>query len=79
MPRIFEKEGYLFFFYSNDHVPVHVHVRKGHGEAVFVVEDGVFLRESEGLKVAELARAESLAEENKELILQKWHDYFNHV
>jgi len=52
-------------------------VRKGDGEAVFVIEDGVFLLESEGLNVAELTRAESIAEENKELILQKWHDYFN--
>jgi len=77
VPRIFEKDGYLFFFYSNDHTPIHVHVRKGDGEAVFVIEDGVFLRESEGLKIAELTRAESIAEENKELILQKWHDYFN--
>lgn len=74
----FERKGYAFR-YSNDHVPVHVHVRKGDGEAVFVIDNSVFLRESEGLKVAELARAESIAEENKELILQKWHDYFNHA
>ena len=76
VPRIFEKDGYIFFFYSNDHAPIHVHVRKGDGEAVFVIENGVFLRESEGLKVSELARAEFIAEENKEIILQKWHDYF---
>jgi hypothetical protein len=77
VPRIFEKDGYLFFFHSNDHTPIHVHVRKGDGEAVFVIENDVSLRESEGLKVAELTRAETIAEENKELILQKWHDYLN--
>lgn len=61
MPKVFEKDGYNFFFYSNDHRPVHVHVRYGGGEAVFNVEDVVELRDSHGLKVSELAHAESLA------------------
>ena len=69
MPRILEKDGYRFFFYSNEHRPIHVHVRYGSGEAVFKVEDGVELRESQGLKVKELAKAESLAEEHRELII----------
>ena len=77
VPRIFEKDGYIFFFYSNDHEPIHVHVRKGNGEAVFLVENEVFLRESEGLKVAELAKAESLAEANRELIIRSWHEHFD--
>ena len=54
MPKIFERDGYRFFFYSNDHVPIHVHVRYGSGEAVFDVEQGVELRESHGLKGARL-------------------------
>ncbi|MEI6715588.1 MAG: DUF4160 domain-containing protein [Verrucomicrobiota bacterium] len=76
MPRIFEKDGYQFFFYSNEHEPIHVHVRKGGGEAVFLIDEEISLRESEGLKVAELSRAESIAEEHRELILQKWNEYF---
>jgi len=35
MPTIFEKDGFKFFFYSNEHRPIHVHVRYGGGEAVF--------------------------------------------
>ena len=58
MPKIFEQDGYRFFFYSNEHRPIHVHVRRGGGEAIFDVENGVELRESIGLKVQELARAE---------------------
>ena len=77
MPRIFEKDGYIFFFYSNDHEPIHVHVRKGNGEAVFLVQDEVSLRESEGLKLAELAKAELLAEANRELIIRSWHEHFD--
>lgn len=29
MPKIFEYLGFIFFFYSNDHEPIHVHVKKG--------------------------------------------------
>ena len=75
MPTVFEKDGYRFFFYSNDHRPVHVHVRYGNGEAVFNVEDEIALRESQGLKIKELSKAQQLAEENKELIIQKWHEH----
>ena len=75
MPKIFEQDGYRFFFYSNDHLPVHVHVRYGGGEAVFNVADAIELRESHGLRVKELSRAQELAELNRNLILQKWHEH----
>ena len=77
MPTVFTKDGFRFFFYSNDHTPIHVHVRKGNGEAVFEVEGTVVLRESVGLKTKELSKAEDLAEEHIELIIQKWHEYFD--
>jgi hypothetical protein len=77
MPKVFEKDGYRFFFYSNEHRPMHIHVRYGGGEAVFDVEHGVELRESLGLKVRELSRAQELAEENRELILEKWHEHLD--
>lgn len=77
MPKIFKKNGYQFFFYSNEHRPIHVHVRHGGGEAVFEVEHKVELRESQGLKVRELAKAEELAIEYQELIIQKWHEHLN--
>jgi len=77
MPTIFEKDGFRFFFYSNDHRPIHVHVRYGKGEAVFEMEGRVELRESQGLKVRELSKAEKLAEENKNTIIEKWHEYFD--
>lgn len=77
MPTVFTKNGFKFFFYSNDHEPVHVHVRKGGGEAVFEVAGGVVLRESAGMKLAEISRAAVLAKENRKLILEKWHEHFD--
>jgi hypothetical protein len=77
MPTIFERDGFRFFFYSNDHRPVHVHVRKGGGEAVFEVETRVELRESHGMKVADLAKAQQFAESERALILRHWHEHLD--
>ncbi|MDI6782288.1 MAG: DUF4160 domain-containing protein [bacterium] len=74
MPTIFEKDGYKFFFYSNEHLPIHVHIRHGGGEAVFDVEDTIELRESQHMKMNELKKAQKLAQENRNLILEKWHE-----
>ncbi len=29
MPKIFEYFGFIFYFYSNEHEPIHVHVQHG--------------------------------------------------
>jgi hypothetical protein len=55
---------------------MHVHVRFGCGEAVFNVEDVVELRESQGLKIRELTKAQELASENQQFIIEKWNEYF---
>ena len=75
MPTIFIRNGFRFFFYSNEHRPIRVHVRKGGGEAVFDVEEEVVLRESVGLKTRELKDAEDLAAEHQQLIIQAWYEH----
>ncbi len=50
----------MFFYYSDEHRPIHVHVRRGGGEAVFNVEESVELRESQNMNVSELTRAQRL-------------------
>lgn len=77
MPTVFVKDGFRFFFYSNDHRPIHVHVRKGDGEAVFDVESEVELRESAGMKMKELRKAHDLARAHCELIVRAWHEHLD--
>jgi len=77
MPTIFEQDGYRFFFYSNEHEPIHVHVRRGGGEAIFEMEEQIELRESQSMKMNELRKALKLARENRELIVEKWHEYLD--
>ncbi len=38
MPELFRVFGMRFFFYMNDHLPIHIHVKNADGEARFEVE-----------------------------------------
>ena len=75
MPKVFEQDGFRFYFYSNDHLPIHIHVGYSGGEAVFVIGDVIVLRESRGMGTRDLSKAERLAEEHKELIIAKWNEH----
>lgn len=76
MPQLFTVFGFRFMFYSNDHAPIHVHVVKAGMEARFLVEPEVVLLDNKGLKPSELKLAESIVEENKEMIIERWKEYF---
>lgn len=64
MPVLFYYLGLKFFFYSNDHEPIHVHVSNGDSEARFRI-DPILMIENHGLKPRELKYAEAAIEENK--------------
>lgn len=44
MPKIYEYFGFMFFFYSNEHEPIHVHVIHGDRQMIYeiILEDGKF-------------------------------------
>jgi hypothetical protein len=50
MPTLFIIFGLRFYFYSNEHLPIHVHFRNADGEAKFGVEM-VRLVSNKGLKI----------------------------
>ena len=76
MPTIFILFGFKFFFWSNEHDPIHVHVTKGGASAKYEVNP-VKLVENYGMKSSELKMIESIIEENQEVICQHWNQYFN--
>jgi len=77
MPTVFKFFGMQFYFWSNEHEPVHIHVRKGKCLAKFVIELAIELIENKGFKPQELRLAESIIEENKDVIVTNWKTYFN--
>jgi hypothetical protein len=80
MPTIFIFFGLRFMFYSNEHLPVHIHVVKGKGKikeyAVFQVVPKVNLIENNGLQPHELKIAEMVINENASIIEDSWNNFF---
>ena len=77
MPEIFRIFGMRFYFYSREHEPMHVHVKNADGRAKFDIhDDGVVLVSNEGMKVKDIRAAEMVLEENRELAIERWNEYF---
>jgi hypothetical protein len=76
MPTVFYIEGYRFFFYSNEHLPKHIHIEKAEKTAKFNTET-IELIKSSGFNATELKQIRSLVEKNQELLILKWDEFFN--
>ena len=56
MPKVFEYFGIIFYFYSNEHLPIHVHVSYNRYESIFEIffENGelkdVQIRKASGIE-----------------------------
>jgi hypothetical protein len=71
MPTVFRSRGFRFFFYSNEgspREPVHIHVKRGAGEAKLWLRSDVTVAYNDGLTARDLASAMQLAEASRETI-----------
>ena len=76
MPTVFYIDGFRFFFYSNEHLPKHIHIEKAEKTAKFTIE-GIEIIKSARFNASELKQIRKLVEENQELLIQKWDEFFN--
>ena len=85
MPKIFEYFGLIFYFYSNEHEPVHVHVKVGENESVFelIMMEGklsaIKTRHKTGilpLSGKDEKTAKEFIEKYHKNILEKWFKFF---
>lgn len=77
MPTALREGPYRFFFYSADRdEPKHVHVAHESRVAKFWL-DPVRIERSGGLRRSEIHRIQRIIEENHELLMEAWDDYFN--
>lgn len=76
MPTVLRVGPYRFFFYSNEgHEPPHIHISSGDGEAK-VWLDPVEVAWSAGLNERQMKRVLAIIEENREMMLAAWQEYF---
>lgn len=76
MPTILLLNGYRFFFYSNEHLPKHIHIEKAEKTAKFNI-DFIELIKSRQLTTSELREVKRIIEQNQQFFIQKWDEFFN--
>jgi hypothetical protein len=72
MPTVLRKDGFEILIYTHDHLPPHVHVFHSSEEVIILIETGA-IRESWMSGRNERA-ALRLVEEEREFLLQRWHE-----
>lgn len=77
MPTILLAFGLRFYFYSDEHMPIHVHVENADGRAKFSLEPNIELVKNEGMKPKDLKKAMTLCETFKEEFIEKWHEHMD--
>lgn len=85
MPKIYEYFGVIFFFYANEHNPIHVHTRLGEYESKIVFEyingkiSKILFKKVKGRKEIPLVKRKSIIKFIQKYhhgIVKKWMEFF---
>ncbi len=85
MPKIYEYFGMVFFFYANEHEPIHVHIKHGENEnkVDLLYDNGILqriefnkLQNAQELTNSQKADAREFIEKYHLQIVEKWKDFF---
>lgn len=76
MPTFITIFGMRFYFYSSEHLPIHVHVENSDGRAKIQVAPLILLIDNNGIKRKDIKKALSVVRLYKKDIIQKWNEYF---
>ena len=76
MPTVLRIDGFRFFFFSDEHLPLHIHVEKA---------DSYLRVELETLKITDIYQFSpketrkiiEIIQENQIKLIGAWNDYFN--
>ncbi len=75
MPTILRLDGYRFFFFSDEHMPEHIHVEKADSYARIELES-LKVTDSYNLTSKELKNIVKLVNKNKTKLKEGWDEYF---
>lgn len=77
MPTVLQVGPYSFIFFSSDRgEPAHIHIKRDRQIAKFWLSP-VTLEKNRGFKDYELNKIAEIVEENQDILLEAWHDYFS--
>ena len=75
MPTILVIFGLRFYFFANEHLPIHVHLENADGLAKIALEPKIKLVENNGIKPKDIKRAMSIVEQYREEFIEKWIEF----
>ena len=79
MPTVLRIGPYRFFFYAGDRdEPQHIHVERDSNLAKFWLNP-VSVQTNSGFSGTEINRIKSLVEENREVLVESWNEFFNRL
>ncbi len=75
MPTILRIDGFRFFFFSDEHLPSHIHIEKGDGYARIELES-IKITDSYNLNSKELKKLSTLVKQHNDELRKVWNEYF---
>jgi hypothetical protein len=76
MPTVLRIGPYRFYFYSHEpNEPPHIHIDRDNSTAKFWLKE-VRLASNIGFGAKELRKLHTIVQENQEILLEAWHEYF---
>lgn len=75
MPTVFELFGIRAYFFSGDHLPIHLHVVKGDASAKIQVVPEIKVISNNGMKAKDLNTAIDLTTRYYDEVIEMWNKY----
>lgn len=75
MPTILKQNGFRYFFYSNEHLPKHIHVEGKGGEAKIEL-DSLTLVQAYNLKKKDLRLIIQTVTNQRFFFIRKWDEFY---
>lgn len=76
MPTILCIFGLRFFFYSDEHLPIHVHIEQGDNDAKIEIATRTVIY-NRGIKANDMRRALEVIALYETEIIAKWYEFFD--
>ena len=75
MPTLLNVFGLRFYFYSDEHEPIHVHVENADGRAKIDILPTITVVENRNIKPQDLKKAIAMVELYKDKFITDWKEY----
>jgi len=77
MPTVLFESGFRFFFYLNEHEPVHIHVQKGDAKARIILVPAIQIDKNHGFKPSDMRKIIEIVVDRYQYLIEKWDETFN--